>query len=133
MHRRRAAVIRRIIEHNQINGVAFSISEFTLVAAAAALLAAGYAREDRAPGVVLALGTGLNSIIVVAFGVVAWSRGERGTPLARVFSRSGRAELTRQHPHLMADTLIVAIAALVPFVLLVATLAEFAWNAIKDT
>lgn len=124
-------MIRRIIEHNQLNGAAFSIAEFTLVAAAAALLAAGYAREDHMPGVVLALGTGLNSLIIVAFGIVAWSRGERGTPLARVFSRSGRAELTRQHPNLMADTLIVAIAALIPFVLLVAMLAEFVWNTIK--
>ena len=126
-------MIRRIIEHNQLNGVAFSISEFTLGAAVAALLAAAYARADRATGVVLALGIGLNCIIVVAFGVVAWSRGERGTPLARVFSRSGRAELTRQHPSLMTDTLIVAIAALVPFALLVATLAEFAWKRIKGT
>jgi hypothetical protein len=126
-------VIRRIIEHNQLNGVAFSISEFILGAAVAALLAAAYARENRAPGVVLALGTGLNCIIVVAFGVVAWSRSERGTPLARVFSRSGRAELTRQHPSLMTDTLIVAIAAVVPFALLVATLAEFAWKRVKGT
>jgi hypothetical protein len=124
-------MIRRIIEHNQLNGVAFSMAEFALVAVAAALLAGGYAREDHVPGVVLALGTGLNSLIIVAFGIVAWRRGERGAPLAQVFSRSGRAELTRQHPRLMADTLIVAIAALVPFALLMATLAEFAWNAIK--
>jgi hypothetical protein len=124
-------VTRRIIDHNQLNGVAFSIAEFTLVAAVAVLIAIGYAQQDRVTGLVLALGTGLNSLIIVAFGVVAWRRGERGTPLARVFSRSGRAELTRQHPHLMTDTLIVAVAVLVPFILLAATLAEFAWNTMK--
>ena len=126
-------MIRRIVEHNQLNGVTFSIAEFTLVAVVAALLAAGYARHGQATGVVLALGIGLNSLIIVAFGVVARSRGERGTPLSRVFSRSGRADLTREHPKLMADTLIVAIAVLVPFLLLVVSRAEFVRNTIRGS
>lgn len=117
-------MIRRIIEHNQLNGVAFSIAEFTLVAVAAALIAAGYARQDHPAGVVLAVGTGLNSLVIVGLGVVAWRRGERGTPLPQVFSRAGRADLAREHPKLMADTLLVAIAAVVPFVLLAVALAE---------
>ena len=126
-------MIRRIVEHNQLNGVAFSVAEFTVVAAAAALLGAGYARQGNALGAVLALGIGLNSLIIVAFGAVAWTRGERGSSLSRVFSRSGRAELTREHPRLMMDTLIVAVAAVVPFFLLVVTLAESGWKAIKGT
>jgi hypothetical protein len=127
------AVIRRIVEHNQPNGIAFAIAEFLLVAVVAALLAAGYARQGQAVAAVLALGTALNSLVVVAFGIVAWRRGERGTPLSVVFSRSGRRDLTRAHPRLMSDTMIVAITALVPFVLLAATLAEYAWTSLKGT
>ncbi len=35
-----------------------------------------------------------------------------------------RAELSREHPDLMADTLLVAAAALAPFVLLAAVAVE---------
>jgi hypothetical protein len=35
-------MIRRILEHNTVNGVMFSTVEFSLVATAAALVAVGY-------------------------------------------------------------------------------------------
>jgi len=126
-------VIRRVVEHNQLNGVGFSIAEFTLVTIAAVLLAAGYALHHQGLGVLITAGIGLNSLVIVAFGGVAWHRGERGTPLAQVFSRSARAALTREHPSLMADTLIVTAAVLVPFGLLTAMAAEFAWNSHNST
>jgi hypothetical protein len=117
-------VIRRIVEHNELNGVAFSTFEFLLVAAAAALVGVGFGAHGQAIGMVLAAGTALNGLVIVGFGVSAWRRGERGTPLKQLFSARHRAELTSEHPGLMADTLIVAAAALVPFALLMSTAVE---------
>ena len=118
-------MIRRIIEHNELNGVVFSTIEFILVAATAAFIAAGMARQGNMAAAVLAAGTMLNSLVIVAFGVRAWRRGERGMPLGRVFSPAGRAEITRQHPRLMEDTVAVATAALIPFALLLIAVVEF--------
>jgi hypothetical protein len=118
-------VIRRIVEHNRLNGVVFSTIEFVLAAAAAAFIAFGLGLHHQIFGVVLACGTGVNSLVIVCFGAFAWCRGERGTPLTRVFSPAGRAELTHEHPALMADTLIVAAATLIPFLLSAVVAAEF--------
>ena len=92
-------MIRRIVEHNRLNGVIFSTVEFLLVAAAAAFIGVSMVRLHRPIGAVLALGTALNASVIVAFGAVAWRRGERGTSLRRVFNANHRAELSQQHPH----------------------------------
>jgi hypothetical protein len=118
--------LRRIVEHNRLNGVIFSTVEFLLVAAAAAFIGVGMVRLRWPIGAVLALGTALNALVIVAFGAVAWRRGERGTSLIQVFNANHRAELSQKHPHLMAATLIVAAAALAPFVLIAAVALESA-------
>lgn len=110
-------MIRRIVEHNRLNGVVFSTIEFVLVAAGAAFIAVGLGIHHHPAGVILACGIALNSLVIVGFGAVAWGRGERGTPLIQVFSPAGRARLTQEHPTLMSDTLIVAAATLFPYLL----------------
>jgi hypothetical protein len=117
-------LIRRILEHNQLNGVIFATLEFILVAAAAAYIALAFAVQHKPIFVVLAAGTALNSLVIVGYGAAAWSRGELGTSITRLFDARHRAEVSRSHPQLMADTVIVAAAALLPYVLLVTVAIE---------
>jgi hypothetical protein len=118
-------VIRRIVEHNQLVGIMFSTIEFVLAAASAAFIAIGLAFHHQVFGVVLAGGITVNSLVIVGFGATAWRRGERGSPLTQVFSPAGWAQLTHDHPTLMADTLIVAATTLIPFLLSVVVAGEF--------
>ena len=117
-------MIRRIVEHNRLNGVIFSTLEFIVVAAAAAFIGFGMAAQRRPIVSPLAVGTALNCLVIVGFGAMTWYRGERGHSPRTVFSVKGRAEISREHPDLMADTLVVAAAALIPYVLLVAVSVE---------
>lgn len=119
-------MIRRIVEHNRLNGVVFSIVEFLLVAAAAGLIAVGQARQHQYVGLALAAGTALNALVVVAFGVAAWSRGERGSSIRKAFTATGRAEIARAHPRLTVDTLALVVAVLLPYVTASAVLLESA-------
>ena len=110
-------MIRRINEHQKLNGVVFTVVEFLLVAAAACLIALGFWQQGNVLVAILAIGTLVNASLVVGFGIAAWRRGERGERLTRVFSRSGRAEIAAGHPHLGRDTILLTVAALVPFLL----------------
>ncbi len=109
----RCRVIRRIVENNKLNGVAFSTIEFLLAAAAAGFIAIAFGLHQRWLGVALVAGTALNCLVVVAFGVAAWRRGERGNALRDVFDAKRREGLNREHSTMMKDTLTLTIAALV--------------------
>jgi len=119
-------MIRRVAEHNQLNGVGFSTGEFAIVALAATGVSAAYGIQRHPLGALLIGGIALNSLVIVTAGVAAWTRGERGTPLKLVFSPKHREALTQAHPRLTADTLLVALAALAPFVLLLCVAIELA-------
>jgi hypothetical protein len=110
-------MIRRIREHNHLNGVSFVLGEFVLVTCAALLIAVGFARQGSLPGTVLAAGTSLNGLVVVGFGIAAYQRGERGASLVNLLSSAYRARVAREHPSLTADTLGLTAAVLVPYCL----------------
>jgi hypothetical protein len=112
-----AEVIRRIREHNHLNGIVFVTVEFLLVTAAALFIALGFARQGNIVGTLLASGTALNSLVVVGFAVAAYRRGERGAGIAKLLSSEYRAQVEREHPTLMADTLALTAAVLVPYCL----------------
>lgn len=117
-------MIRRVREHNELYGVAFSIVEFVLVGIVAALIALGFGESRRPAGAAIAGGITANSMLIVVVGIAAWRRGERGTPIRQVFSARHRALLVRRHPQLPRDTFVVAGATLVPYLLLAIVVVE---------
>ncbi len=117
-------MIRRIVEHNRLNGVVFSMVEFLLVAAAASFIAIGFGVNDRWVGAALAAGTAINSLVVVTFAVAALQRGERGNSLGDLTDASYREQLRREHPRMTRDTLALTGTVLVPYLLLVAVAVE---------
>lgn len=108
----------RIREHCILNGVAFVVCEFSLVAGGAIFIAVAFGLHHVWIGVFLAIGILLNSLVVVAIGVAMWRRGERGTSVHNVFDATYRAELSRSHPAMMKDTLVLATSTLAPYVLM---------------
>jgi hypothetical protein len=119
-------VIRRVREHNELYGIAFSIVEFVLVGIVAALVALLFGVSGRPAGAVIATGIAANSMLIVAAGIAAWRRGERGTPIGQVFSARSHADLVRCHPQLRRDTCVVAGTTLAPFLLVVMVAVELA-------
>ncbi len=117
-------MIRRIVEHNKLNGVLFSTFEFLLVSAAAIFVGIGFGLHQRWIGVALAAGTALNSLVVVAFGVGSWRRGERGSSLRELSRAKYREALRREHPAMLKDTLALTAATVLPYYLLGAVAVE---------
>lgn len=110
-------MIRRLREHNHLNGIAFVAAEFLLVTAAAVFIALSFARQGNLAGTLLAAGTALNSLVVVGFAIAAYARGERGAGVLKLASSAYRAEVEREHPTLMKDTLMLTAAVLLPYCL----------------
>jgi hypothetical protein len=117
-------MIRRVVEHNKLNGVVFSMVEFLVVAAAATFIAVGLGLNDRWLGVVLAVGTALNSLVIVLFAVAALRRGNLGNSVRDLTHANYREELRREHPSMTKDTLTLTGSVLVPYFLLVAVAVE---------
>ncbi len=114
----------RIREHCILNGVAFVVCEFLLVAGGSILIGVGFGLHRAWIGVFLAIGVLLNSMVVVAVGLAMWRSGERGTSMRSVFNARYRAELSRSYPAMMKDTLVIATATLAPYVLMVSVAFE---------
>jgi hypothetical protein len=119
-------MIRRIREHNHLNGITFVIGEFVLVTAAALFISVGFAREGNVLGTILAAGTTLNSLVVLGFAIASFTQGERGAGISKLFSSTYRANVEREHPSLMADTLVLTAAVLVPYFLAASVVYEAA-------
>jgi uncharacterized membrane protein len=118
-------VIRRIQSHNTVNGIAFAICEFVLMALVVAPFAVAYALTGRYLYALVAAGIAANCLCVVAIGVKAWRAGERGSSLRLLFSAAHRATLVKEHPHMSADTLAILLGTLVPFGLTILTLLDY--------
>ena len=116
-------MVRRIRDHNRLNGLRFSVGEFGLFALIVAPLVAYYALAARWLPAAIWLGIGVNCLTVVLLGVQALRRHEASVGHRGLRDPARRAAIARDYPHLMRDTLLITVTALLPFVLA-------AWTAI---
>jgi uncharacterized membrane protein len=119
-----AAVIRRIRSHNTVNGIAFVIVEFALMALVVAPFGVAWALTGRPLYALAAAGVVANCLCVVVLGVQAWRAGERGYSVLLMFDGAHRAKLVKEHPTMSEDTTAIVIGTLIPFALVVLTLAD---------
>ena len=122
-------MIRRIREHNQLNGQTFSTVEFLIVALAAGFIGLGFLLHGRWVAAVLAIGIASNALVVTLFGIAALRRGERGESLRRLRDPAYRDRVKREHPTLARDTLVITVTVLLPFVMLALVMIETARGA----
>ena len=124
-------VIARIQSHNTVNGVAFVICEFALMALIVAPLGVAWAFTQRPLYALVAAGIVANCLCVVGVGVRAWRAGERGSSLRLLFSSANRAKLSKEHPRMSEDTLVIMVGTLVPFGLALLTLVDYSRSGVR--
>jgi hypothetical protein len=120
-------MIARVETHNRLNGFGFVIGEFALVGLVALVLAALYVARGGGLPAFGCVGIAANSIVVIWLAVRALRRGESGIGLWRIYTQPAvRDQVMREHPGLSAETLLIALAVLVPYLLLLIVAAEAA-------
>ena len=124
-------VIARIQSHSIVNGVAFVICEFALIALIVAPLGVAWALAQRPVYALLAAGIVANCLCVVGVGVLAWLAGDRGSSLRLLFSSANRAKLSKEHPRMSEDTLAIMVGTLVPFGLALLTLVDYSRSRVR--
>lgn len=124
-------VIARIQSHNTVNGVAFVICEFALMALIVAPLGVAWAFTQRPLYALVAAGIVANCLCVVGVGVRAWRAGERGSSLRLLFSSANRTKLSKEHPRMSEDTLAIMVGTLVPFGLALLTLVDYSRSRVR--
>ena len=115
-------IIRR---HNRLNGIKFSVAEFTLIAVLAGAFAAYYAAHQKAVMVFITLGITSNCLTVALIGTrTLMDRTAEDNQIAPFWSRAAREQHLRENPNMFRDTLAITTATLVPFLLLVIVIFE---------
>jgi hypothetical protein len=112
-------MIARVKTHNRLNGFGFVIGEFGLIGVVAVVFAVLYLAKGSGLPAVACAGITANSIVVIWLAVRALGRGEAGIGLWRIYTqRTIRDQVMRDHPGLSAETLLITLAVLLPFLLL---------------
>ena len=120
-------MIRRLEEHNRLNGFVFVVAEFAVIGAITAALAVLYGARHQWIGLLAGCGITANSLVVIASVISQLRHGETDVGIWRVYADSRvRAQVARDDPGLSRDTVMITGAVLVPFLLLALSLAEIA-------
>jgi hypothetical protein len=116
--------MRSIIHrHNRLNGLAFSIIEFAFIALLIGTFATYYLFHRRAVLAVIAWGITLNCLPVVVIGLRQLGQDRAtGKPIGSFWEKKARDQHKLENPHMLRDTMILTIAALLPFVMVAAVL-----------
>jgi hypothetical protein len=112
-----------ILRHNRLNGLAFSIVEFGLIALFVSAFGSYYAVHERFGMSVIAWGIALNCLPVVVYGVQQWVQ-DRAAGIKGVsfWDKGSRDRLKKENPRMLRDTLVLTVGTLLPFVCFVTVL-----------
>jgi hypothetical protein len=116
--------MRDIIQrHNRLNGVIFSIVEFALIALFIGAFASYYLLHQRAVMAFIAWGITLNCVPVVFYGLRQLARDQAsGQRVGSFWDKTAREQHRLENPHMLRDTLALAVGTVLPFVSLAAVL-----------
>jgi hypothetical protein len=116
--------MRDIVQrHNRLNGLIFSITEFALIAVFIGAFATYYLFHHRFAMAFIAWGITLNAASVVICGLRQFAQDRAcGKSVGSYWDRASREQHRRENPHMLRDTLIFTVTALLPFVMLLAVL-----------
>ncbi len=116
--------MRDIIQrHNRLNGLAFSVIEFGLIALLVGTFATYYVFHHRVILAVISWGISVNCLPVVVYGIRSLRDNQaKGRRIGSFWSKQTREQRKAENPHMLRDTLILTAATLLPFVSLVAVL-----------
>jgi hypothetical protein len=112
-------MIDRIIAHNHINGLAFSVAEFSLFMLAGFPFGIYYLFHQNLALAFIVLGLICNFLMIILFGIRSMLRKEKGGSHKDLFQKTKREALRRKYPHLLRDTLLLVFTLLLPFLLCV--------------
>ena len=118
-------IMRDIIQrHNRLNGLLFSVVEFGFIAVFVGAFAIYYISHRRTVMALIALGITLNCVPVVVYGLRQLAHARRSGTVSGsyLWDKSSRAQLRRENPHMLRDTLTLTMGTLLPFVSFAAVL-----------
>jgi len=111
-------MIQRIRTHNLLNGIKFSIAEFVIIALLISPFAIYYILHAKVIFALVSVGLILNCLTVAALGLRQWFGKEQGIGWRGLLDKKERARIDRANPHLLKDTLLITVTALVPYVMI---------------
>lgn len=118
-------MIQLIRDHNELNGIRFSVIEFLLMAVLVVGFAVSVAGAGLPVGALALAAVGANCLVVAAVGVASWRAGEPDVGLRATFSAAARARHLAEHPQAQRATWTLAILTLIPGAVLVLALAGY--------
>jgi hypothetical protein len=119
-------VLKIIREHNELNGFAFTIAEFCVLALLLLPFLVYYWTHERWWEAAVATGIVLNCATIAVCAGRQQSRGEPQVGIRQMRQPEMRAQIALEHPDLARRTMVLTFSLLVPFLVLGWTLVDLA-------
>jgi hypothetical protein len=117
-------MLKMIREHNTLNGFGFTIAEFLVLAVLLMPFVLYYWLHQRWWEGLIATGIVLNCATVAVTAARQRRRGEKEVGLRAMRRPELREQIAREHPSLAAHTMTLTLSLLIPFLVLLWTLAD---------
>ncbi len=112
-------MLRRVLEHNRLNGYAFVTAEFGIVSAAVFVFAVLYGMQGRWFYAAIAAGITANALLVFGTALASLLRHQPSIGVRRLYINPAvMAEVQQSNPRLLRDTMLIVVTVLIPFSLL---------------
>jgi hypothetical protein len=119
-------MLARIKVHNYVNGFRFCVWEFVVASLLVLPFTVWFLAQGKYLYGVVGVGLIMNFLVVVTLAVQSLRRGEQDRGILQFFNKQRRGEIHAEYPHLDADTGIVCVALILPFVTLAGVMIDLA-------
>jgi len=110
-------MVEKIKVHNYLNGFVFSLVEFLIVFLFLAPFMIYYFLHGRLLFGIIALGIGINSLLIVVFAANSIRKKEKDFGIGKLFNKKTRLEINRKYPGLQRDTYVLSALIILLFML----------------
>jgi hypothetical protein len=110
-------MVEKIKVHNYLNGFVFSLVEFLIVFLFLAPFMIYYFLHGRLLFGIIALGIGINSLLIVVFAANSIRKKEKDFGIGKLFNKKTWLEINRKYPGLQRDTYVLSALIILLFML----------------
>jgi hypothetical protein len=111
-------VLQRIKRHNEVWGFRFCAGEFVLASLLILPFTVWYLAHGKYLYGVIGMGLITNFLVVVVLALQSLHRGERDRGILQFFNKQLRGDIHAAYPRLDAETAVLCVAVILPFVTL---------------
>jgi hypothetical protein len=110
-------LIKKILDHNYLNGFKFVVAEFGIFILVILPFTFYYSIHKNFLFGIIGIGLLANFVVVIFYAMRSIQRKERSLGINKIYDKKIREQIMLEYPHLVRDTFVLFAALILPFFL----------------